>query len=145
MLLEMPMPLDKLENLVKIGQLKHEPPDQSEFDGMVASAEIRLNDVKLGGLSQDGKFTLAYGAAHALSLAAMRWHGYRSENRFLVFQCLEQTLGLETAKWRVLDQCHKRRNIAEYEGHFEIDTQLLNELIEISTELLELVKNLEKG
>ena len=139
------MPLDKLENLVKIGQLKHEPPDQNEFDGMVASAEIRLNDAKLGGLSQDGKFTLAYGAAHALSLAAMRWHGYRSENRYLVFQCLEQTLGLETTKWRVLDQCHKRRNVAEYEGHLEIDAQLLNELIEISTELLELVKNLEKG
>ena len=59
---------------------------------------------------------MAYGAAHALSLAAMRWHGYRSENRYLVFQCLEETLGLETAKWRVLDQCHKRRNIAEYEG-----------------------------
>jgi len=137
------MPLDKLENLVKIGQLKHEPPDQHEFNGMVASAEIRLNDVKLGGLSQDGKFTLAYGAAHALSLAAMRWHGYRSENRYLVFQCLEQTLGLETAKWRVLDQCHKRRNIAEYEGYLEIDSQLLNELIEITTELLELVKNLD--
>jgi len=137
------MPLDKLDNLVKIGQLKHEPPDQNEFDGMVASAEIRLNDAKLGGLSQDGKFTLAYGAAHALSLAAMRWHGYRSENRYLVFQCLEQTLGLEAAKWRVLDQCHKRRNIAEYEGHLEIDSQLLNELIEITTELLELVKDLD--
>jgi len=137
------MPLDKLDNLVKIAQLKHEPPDQNEFDGMVASAGIRLNDAKLGGLSQDGKFTLAYGAAHALSLAAMRWHGYRSENRYMVFQCLEQTLGLETAKWRVLDQCHKRRNIAEYEGHLEIDSQLLNELIEITTELLDLVKDLD--
>lgn len=137
------MPLDKLDNLVKIGQLKLELSDKNEFDGMVTSAEIRLNDAKLGGLSQDGKFTLAYGAAHALSLAAMRWHGYRSENRYLVFQCLEQTLGLETAKWRVLDQCHKRRNIAEYEGHLEIDSQLLNELIEITTELLALVKELD--
>ncbi len=139
------MTLDKLENLVRIGQLKHEPPDKHEFDGMVASAEIRLNDAKLGGLSQDSQFTLAYGAAHALALAAMRWHGYRSENRFLVFQCLEQTLGLETAKWRVLDQCHKRRNIAEYEGHLEIDSQLLSELIVITTELLALVKGLDKS
>ena len=137
------MPLDKLDNLVKIGKLKHEPPDKNEFDGMVTSAEIRLNDAKIDGLSLDSKFTLAYGAAHALALAAMRWHGYRSENRYLVFQCLEQTLGIETAKWRVLDQCHKRRNIAEYEGHLEIDSQLLNELIEISTELLELVKDLD--
>jgi len=28
------MPLDKLDNLVKIGQLKHELPDKNEFDGM---------------------------------------------------------------------------------------------------------------
>ncbi len=112
---------------------------------MVASAEIRLNDVKLDALSQDSKFTLAYGAAHALSLAAMRFHGYRSENRYMVFQCLEQTVGLETAKWRVLDQCHKRRNVAEYEGHLEIDFKLLEELIEIGTELLGLVKELNES
>lgn len=95
------MSLDKLDNLVKIGQLKKEPPDQQEFDGMVASAKVRLKDAKLIGLSEDSQFSLAYGAAHALSLAAMRWHGYRSDNRYLVFQCLEHTLGLETIKWRV--------------------------------------------
>lgn len=136
------MPLEKLDNLVKIGQLKQEAPDQNEFDGMVSSAELRLRDANLDGLSEDSRFSLAYGSAHALSLAAMRWHGYRSENRFLVFQCLEQTIGLETEKWRVLDQCHKRRNIAEYEGHLEIDSQLLNELTEITSELLVLVKKL---
>jgi len=140
----MQVPLDKLDNLVKIGQLKLEEPDRNEFDGMVASAEIRLNDARLSGLSQDSKFTLAYGAAHALSLAAMRWHGYRSENRYLVFQCLEQTIGLETVKWRVLDQCHKRRNVAEYEGQLEIDSQLLDDLIETTSELLVLVKSLDK-
>ncbi len=127
------MPLD---NLVKIGQLKHEPPDQAEFEGMVASAKARLRDARLEGLSEDSQFSLAYGAAHALALAAMRWHGYRSDNRYLVFQCLEKTAGLETVKWRVLDQCHNRRNLAEYEGHLEIDPQLLRELIEITEELL---------
>ena len=127
------MPLD---NLVKIGQLKHEPPDQAEFDGMVASAKARLKDARLEGLSKDSQFSLAYGAAHALALAAMRWPGYRSDNRYLVFQCLEKTARLETVKWRILDQCHNRRNLAEYEGHLEIDPQLLKELIEITEELL---------
>ena len=96
------MPSDKLDNLVKVGSLKKEPPDQQEFNGMVSSAKARLRDAKLTGLSEDSQFSLAYGAAHALSLAAMRWHGYRSDNRYLVFQCLEHTLGLETVKWRVL-------------------------------------------
>lgn len=136
------MTLEKLDNLVKINRLKAEPPDQIEFDGMVNSAKRRLHDSQLEGLSEDGQFSLAYGAAHALALAAMRWHGYRSDNRYLVFQCLEQTIGMENAKWRVLDKCHKQRNLAEYEGHLEITSQLLQELIEVTKELLTLVEAL---
>ena len=134
------MTLETLDNLVKINQLKIEPPDQNEFDGMLTSARRRLNDAKIQGLSEDSVFSLAYGAAHALSLAAMRWHGYRSDNRYLVFQCLQQTIGLENAKWRVLDKCHKQRNLAEYEGHLEITPQLLQELINVTEELLKSVE-----
>jgi hypothetical protein len=129
------MTLDKLENLVNIGKLKHEPFDLAEYEGLLTAANNRLQDVKLKGLSLDGQFTLAYGAAHALALAALRKQGYRSENRYLVFQCLQYTAGLENAKWRVLDKCHQKRNIAEYEGHLEIDEQLLKELIAIACEL----------
>ena len=93
-------------------------------------------------LSDEGRFSLAYGAAHALSLAAMRWHGYRSDNRYLVFQCLQHTIGLDSVKWRVLDQCHRVRNVAEYEGHLEINAQLLKELIEITEELLKMIETL---
>ena len=60
-----------------------------------------------------------------------------------MFQCLEHTLGVDKAKWRVLDKCHNCRNLAEYEGHLEIDTQLLKELVQIANELLVLVNNLE--
>ena len=59
-----------------------------------------------------------------------------------MFQCLQYTLGLDNAKWRVLDKCHKQRNIAEYEGHLDITPQLLNELIAITEELLTLVQAL---
>lgn len=136
------MSLEKLDNLVKINQLKVEPPDQKEFDGMVAFAKRRLQDVQIEALSVEGRFSLAYGAAHSISLAAMRWHGYRSENRYLVFQCLQQTIGLDKVKWRVLDRCHKVRNLAEYEGHLEVSAQLLKELIDITNELVKLVESL---
>jgi len=136
------MTLENLDNLVKIKQLKEEPPDQKEFDGMLGSAKRRLNDSQVEALSEDGQFSLAYGAAHALALAAMRWHGYRSDNRYLVFQCLQHTVGLENAKCRVLDKCHRQRNLAEYEGQLEITPQLLQELIIVSRELLELVEAL---
>jgi len=123
------MTLENLDNLVKIKQLKKEPPDQKEFDGMVSSAKRRLQDAEVDAVSEEGRFLSAYGAAHVLSVAAMRWHGYRSDNRFLVFQCLQQTVGFENAKWRVLDKCHKQRNLAEYEGHLEITPQCLTPLI----------------
>ena len=136
------MTLAELDNLVKINKLKVEPPDQKEFDGLVASAKRRLQDAMVAGLSDEGRFSLAYGAAHALSLAAMRWHGYRSDNRYLVFQCLQHTIRLDSVKWRVLDQCHRVRNVAEYEGHLEINAQLLKELIEITEELLKMIEAL---
>lgn len=136
------MTLENLDNLVRINKLKIEAPDQNEFDGMLNSAGRRLQDVQVTGLSEDGQFSLAYGAAHALALAALRWHGYRSDNRYLVFQCLQHTVGLENAKWRVLDLCHKQRNLAEYEGNLDITPQLLQELIDVTKELLTLVEGL---
>ena len=136
------MTLENLDNLAKIKQLKVEPPDQNEFDGMVSSAKRRLKDAEIEAVSEEGRFLSAYGAAHVLSVAAMRWHGYRSDNRYLVFQCLQHTVGLENAKWRVLDKCHKQRNLAEYEGHLEITPQLLQELIKVTRELLKLVEAL---
>jgi hypothetical protein len=109
---------------------------------MVASAKRRLQDASLEQLSDEGRFSLAYGAAHAISLAAMRWHGYRSENRFLVFQCLQHTVGLDKVKWRVLDQCHKIRNNAEYEGNLDVSKQLLREMVDITSELVGTVEAL---
>ena len=34
--------MDALDNLVKINELKAEPPDQAEFDGMLAAARSKL-------------------------------------------------------------------------------------------------------
>ena len=109
--------MQALDNLVKTNSLKKEPRDLNEFSGMLESARLQLTDSQNSSLSMQSRFTLAYGAAHSLSLAALRWFGYRSDNRYLVFQCLQHTLGLEPKKWRLLDLCHKKRDLAEYEGY----------------------------
>lgn len=121
-----------LDNLVRIGKLKAEPPAQAEFDGLVRSGLVRLRDAENAALSLESRFDLAYNAAHALSLAALRWHGYRSENRYLVFQSLTHTLSLEAAQWRVLDQAHNKRNLAEYEGDLDVDDALVQALIRVA-------------
>jgi len=131
-----------LQNLVKTRQLKPEPPDQAEFDNLLIVARRHLQDTRVEGLSVHGQFSMAYNAAHAMALAALRWHGYRSDSRYLVFQCLQHTVGLDAMKWRVLDTCHKQRNLAEYEGHLDVPPQLLRELLETAWELLPIVEAL---
>ena len=123
------MTSQNLENLVKTGSLKSEPASQSEFNGLLRSAKARLTDAGNANLAIESRFDLAYNASHALALAALRWHGYRSDNRYIVFQCLQHTLEMKPDVWRVLAQCHQRRNVAEYEGHLEVSDLLLAELI----------------
>lgn len=74
-----------LENLVKARQLKREPGDQREFGGLVRSARARLADASKHALSIENRFDLTYNSAHALALEALRWNGYRSDHRYLVF------------------------------------------------------------
>ena len=83
----------------------------------------------------ESRFDLAYNAAHALALAALRFHGYRSDSRYLVFQCLQHTLDLPPEQWRVLDQSHRKRNLAEYEGEMDVDEQLVAALLRVAREV----------
>jgi hypothetical protein len=129
------MSLPQLDNLVRIRQLKAEAPAQSEIDGLIRSGTVRLKDAQVESLSLDSRFDLAYNAAHAFSVAALRWHGYRSEHRFTVFQCLEHTVRLPPELWRVLDQSHRKRNVAEYEGHLDVDRALLEALVRVTQEV----------
>ncbi|TAK84816.1 MAG: hypothetical protein EPO20_13315 [Betaproteobacteria bacterium] len=131
-----------LANLAKIGQLKKEPPDGAELEGLQRAGRNKLKDARNASNSFESRFDLAYNAAHALSLAALRWHGYRSENRYLVFQVLPHTLGIEDSEWRVLATCHERRNRAEYQGILEADERLLAALVEIAARLLAAVEAL---
>lgn len=138
------MAASELDNLVRIGQLKREPPSASEFAGLLKSATARLTDAQREDLTYESRFDLAYNAAHALALAALRHAGYRSGNRYLVFQVLPQTLNTPTATWRLLAKCHDRRNLAEYEGTLDVDERLLTDLLVAAQELLVAVQALPK-
>ncbi len=135
----------QLDNLVRIGKLKTEPPGQGELEGLVRSGVRRLGDAERPELSPESRFDLAYNAAHALALAALRCRGYRSESRYLVFQCLQHTIDLPPVQWRVLDQAHRKRNLAEYEGDTEIDEQLVAALVRVAREVAQRVNKLVKS
>ncbi len=127
---------DNLENLLRTGGLKAEPPDRKECEGLLRSAIDRLQDAHNPALSFASRFDLAYNAAHALALTALRLQGYRSDRRYLVFQCLTHTLGMGKVQVRLFALCHERRNLAEYEGYMEVDEPLLAELVSVTDALL---------
>ena len=132
------MPSTALENLAnKAGSLKVEAFSRSDFDGLLRSGRRRLADAQNNTLSQESRFDLAYNASHALALAALRWHGYRAENRFIVFQCLAHTLQIAPEQWRVLDTAHRKRNVAEYSGDFEASEALISAMIEVTRDILQ--------
>ena len=125
-----------LDNLLRIGQIKAEPSNPTEIGRLLAMASTRLADARLAGVSPEGRFISAYNAAHAASLAALRWHGYRSENRYMVFQCLAHTLNWPAPRWRVLDGAHRQRNLAEYEGFLEVEESSIAELCALAADLI---------
>ena len=119
-----------LENLSGPGKaLRKEAPDAKEFVNLKRSGLKRLADAENKAISAESRFDLAYNAAHALCLAALRHAGYRAANRYIVFQVVPHTLGLGPEVWRVLARAHDLRNRGEYEGDIYVDEQLLADLI----------------
>lgn len=119
-----------LENLAGPDKpLSVEPADAAEIQGLIRSGQARLADARNAGLSLDSRFDLAYNAAHALCLAALRRLGYRARHRYIVFQVLPHALGLGPEIWRVLDHAHGKRNLSEYEGHVDVDERLVLDTI----------------
>ena len=109
---------------------------RAEIDRMLTMARKRLEDASYSQLSTEGRFTSTYNSIHAAALAALRWHGYRSENRSIVFQSLSHTLNWPASKWRVIDAAHQKRNLAEYEGYLEIEDSTIAELRQLASQLI---------
>src|SRR5439155_5079013 len=103
--------------------------DAKEFASLKQSGLRRLADAENKANSLESRFDLAYNAAHALCLAALRHAGYRAANRYIVFQVLPHTLGLGPEVWRVLARGHDLRNRGEYEGDLSVDERFLTDLI----------------
>jgi hypothetical protein len=133
----MPSDQSNLENLARARQLNAEPPDEREIGNLLAAAGRLLKDARHAAISDEGRFSLAYNAAHALALAALRAAGYRpssSGHRRLLFQTLETTADAPRELWLALTQYHDRRNKIEYAGSLPSGTEA-NDLVQLAEKL----------
>jgi hypothetical protein len=135
-----PSPLERLAGPGNV--LAKEAPDPKEFTGLVRSGLARLMDAENDANSLESRFDLAYGAAHALCLAALRYRGFRPSKRYIVFQVLPDTLGLGPEVWRVLSKCHDMRNRTEYEGALDVDDRLVSDLIDACRKVADTIRRL---
>ena len=129
-----------LDNLARTGKLTAEAGGGDEIRRLFRSGARRLNDAARRHLSLESRFDLAYNASHALARAPLRFSEYRSESCYLVFQCLQHTVGLPAEQWRVLDQAHLKRNLAEYEDEMDEDEQLVAAMLRVARQVAECVK-----
>lgn len=136
----MPSPLENLSGTGKA--LAAEPPDAKEFAGLKTSGLRRLEDADRAENSLEGRFDLAYNAAHSLCLAALRHKGFRAQNRYIVFQVVPHTLGLGPEVWRLLSKCHDTRNLGDYEGDLNVTERLVTDLITACKQVVAAVEKL---
>jgi hypothetical protein len=133
-----------LENLVRIGQLKAEPPADDEIATALRKAAIFLADAAIPSLSPPGRFMLAYDAAHALAFAALRANGYRPDSgrghRAVVFQALAITVDAPPQVWITLDRYHTRRNASAYGGMVEASAGEADDLLATARALHDLLR-----
>ena len=137
--------MSALENLVRIGQLKLEPPSDDEIATALRKAAIYLADAGIPSLSPPGRFMLAYDAARALAFAALRASGYRPDSgrghRAVVFQTLAITVNAPPQVWITLDRYHTRRNASEYGGMVEASAGEADDLLTTARALQDLLRN----
>lgn len=137
--------MSSLENLVRVGQLKAEPPADDEIAISLRKASTYLADAAIPALSPPSRFMLAYDAAHALAFAALRANGFRPDSgrghRAVVFQTLVVTIGAPPALWITLDRYHTRRNASEYGGMVEASASEAEDLLAAAVQLDELFRS----
>lgn len=89
-----------------------------DIQGLLETADQDLNDTRSQGLSADGKYVFAYGAALALSAAVVRASGYKTRGQGhheTLFKVLAILLPQEKPAAGEFDRARKKRNKINYE------------------------------
>jgi hypothetical protein len=135
--------MSSLENLLRAKVLAAEPSSADEIGRLLAGAATGIEDSRQPGLSPSGRFMLAYSAAHALALAALRAEGLRAASsqghRKMLFQVLDATAGAPREMCFALDRYHDRRNASEYDAAPPATAVEADDLVELTERLQELV------
>ena len=109
-----------LDNLIGT-QLEAVEPDRAGVERLLEAANRSLSDAALFGLSNEGRFDMAYKAVMQIASAALRANGYRTPtnrpgHHQTMIQSLPKTIGVDHDTMILLDGLRKQRNVIDYSG-----------------------------
>lgn len=131
-----------LENLAKINKLNPHVSNAKEVGRLIAAARRNVADSSATSISDPTRFDAGYKAIMQCAMVALLANGYRPStttpgHHQTMIQCLEITMGVPAATWRVLKALRKKRNLSDYEGDL-IEPAAVEECILQSKAMLKL-------
>jgi hypothetical protein len=130
-----------LDNLLRIGQLKHHTTGQAEIADLLAAARRNLSDAGATNISTENRFDAAYKCIMQCALVGLMANGFRPDTKVpghhqTVIQSLPKSMSIPTQRIAVLDTLRNKRNLSDYTGK-AIDFSSLVVCIEQAGQLLE--------
>ena len=128
------------------GWLRKYQTTTKEVTNLLSLVERDLHDAVKEEISPDWRFNIAYNAALQLATLVLYSSGYRTgrgeSKHYRVIQAIPLIMGKEFNPIRdFLDNCRRKRNISEYDAVGTVSEKELIDLLEITNNFKEQVKN----
>lgn len=110
-----------LKKLQTDGRLKPHKTSKQEIDELRGAVDVKLADARSTSISDDTRFTTAYGAALLLAKMALACAGYRLDSRsgghhVAAFEALPHCVGASAAPLaKYFEVCRRKRNEIDYD------------------------------
>jgi uncharacterized protein (UPF0332 family) len=133
------------DDLLKEGRIDKHQTSWQELEDLRGVVERDLADANIPGLSDDRRFATAYNAALQSTKMVIACCGYRLRGaagaHHTTFECLKLAMGTSIYKTAAfLDQCRRKRNIADYDAAGRVSTTEVDEMIKVAKSFAEEVE-----
>ncbi len=132
-------------DLFNEGRIDRHQTSRQEMEDLRGVVARDLVDAEIPGLSDDRRFATAYNAALQSTKMVIACCGYRLRGmvgaHHTTFECLKLAMGKPIHKTAsFLDQCRRKRNIADYDAAGRVSTTEADEMVKAAKSFAEKVE-----
>jgi len=132
-------------DLLNDGRIDRHQTSRQELEDLQGIVARDLADAEIPGLSDDRRFATAYNAALQSTKMVIACCGYRLRGitgaHHTTFECLKLAMGKPVYRTAgFLDQCRRKRNIADYDAAGRVSATEADEMIKAAKSFAEKVE-----